>query len=776
MRNELEIMERIERYLDGELQPEDRAAFEKQLADDPELREEVQLQQDLMSGIARAAWKDKVQQARRRYVRRQRFWKGGTGGFVALVVVVALLWRPWAREGHPKPYMLPAAASILDTTHRTDTTPKTDTANPAGRVAAPGAVGLPWKITLPGVVDSAGARFALKKGQHDSTSKKVDDVDTHLPPETFRIDATRDTVVETKGGIVFAIPAGAFLLDDGQAAVGGVQLLVREALNPASIIRAGLSTLSDDQLLESGGMFSVNASKDGKALRMDPARGVYAEIPTDSVKPGMQLYSGKRLTDGTIDWVNPQPLEHDLMPVDMQTLDFYPHPYLDSLRSWGYNSRNKAFTDSLYYSFAQLFGSQEDELASTRIGVVQYDEATTGEIVPPPVKNRQVTDTVYPQRDSTSSRRDLPCNINPAKIKAIWNKQFQNTLLATREFEERLRWIHRTENGAILDLYVSHLDRNLSDIDSMTAKLLTRQGKKMLSEKFRYFHDRKDGKVRNGSRQFQQLRDYYQQKEKLFTEAAVQTEREFRATQAEADRRRRAHQDDSILRTDWNYSQEMAFNLSRVCRQLGYDQALAARPLARYVYRARLSILGWCNLDRAVGTATKDQVTTRIIDAQTGKSAVISYPPLTIQVSGSEGYDRVNVYLLPDKLSSFIRLPGDNKKYEGKLNDGMTYNLVCIAYKKDQAFYHFESNIGAGDHSPLTLDMIGTAELDRRLNLVGRGTQAADIQKENDWFRFEFTDRTRQENWDRTNALRCRVMRLLFPCLLLNERECQVTY
>jgi len=770
MRNELEIMERIERYLDGELSPEDRAAFEKQLADDPGLREDLQLQQDLMSGIARAAWKDKVQQARRRYVRRQRFWKGGAGGFVVLIVVVALVWRPWVHEGHRKPYMLPAAASVLDTTHRTDTTRKTETANPAGRVASPGAVGLPWKITLPGVVDSAGARFALKKGQHDSTSKKVDDVDTHLPPETFRIDATRDTVVETKGGIVFAIPAGAFLLDDGQAADGAIQLLVREALDPASIIRAGLSTLSGDQLLESGGMFSVNASKDGKALRMDPARGVYAEIPTDSVKPGMQLYSGKRLTDGTIDWVNPQSLEHDLVPVDMQTLDFYPHPYLDSLRSWGYNSRTKAFTDSLYYSFAQLFGSDQGT------GVVTFRDETIMPGAPQRSDDRQVTDTVYPQRDSTSNRRDLPCNINPAKIKAIWNKQFQNTLLATREFEERLRWIHRTGNGAILDLYVSHLDRNLSDIDSMAAKLLTRQGKKMLSEKFRYFHDRKDGKVRNGSGQFQQLRDYYQQKEKLFTEAAVQTEREFRATQAEADRRRQAHQEDSVSRVYWNYKQEMAFNLSRVCRQLGYDPALAVRPPARYVYRARLSILGWCNLDKAVGSATRDRVTTSIIDAQTGKNAIISYSPLTIQVSGSEAYDRVNVYLLPDKLSSFIRLSGDNKKYEGKLNDGMTYNLVCIAYKKEQAFYHYESNIGAGDHPPLMPDMIGAAELDRRLNLVGRGTQAVDIQKENDWFRFEFTDRTRQENWDRTNALRCTVMRLLFPCLLLKERECQFMY
>jgi hypothetical protein len=754
MRNELEIMERIERYLDGELSHEEKAAFERQLADDPGLREDLRLQQELMSGVARAAWKDKILQAKGRYIRRQRFWKWGIGGLVVAIVIVALVWRPLIRGG--------AQMKMVDSVSRA--------AGPVGKAKADTAGPVPPVAMVPvrpvdtavanSRASSADTNELRQNGQRDSNALQLDESYKHLAPEAFTIDATRDTVVETRAGIVFSIPAGAFLQDNGQTAAGAIDLIVREALDPASIIRAGLSTFSGEQLLESGGMFSLDASKDGKALTIDPSRAVYAEVPADTIKPGMQLYAGKRLADGRIDWIDPQPLEHDLVAVDIRTLDLYPHPYLDSLRSWGYDSRKKAFTDSLYYSFAQLFDPSANSvtpgIARERTG---YDD-------------NQVTDTI--KGDSSAPPMLLPCNINPAKIKAIWSDQFQNTLLGTREFEERMRWIHRTESGAILDLYVSHLDRNLSDIDSMAANLLTGQGEKLLREKFRYFYDRKDGKVRNGSRQFQRLRDYYQQKEKLFTEAAAQTEREFRATQAEADRRRRAHQDDSVLRTDWNCSQEMAFNLSRVCRQLGYDPALAARPPARGVYRVRLSLVGWCNLDRAVATTTRDQVTTSITDAQTGKRAAISYSPLSIQVSGTETFDRVCVYLLPDKLSSFIRLSGDNKKYEGKLNDGMKYNLVCVAYKKEQAYYHYESNIGAGDHPPLTLAMIGAVELDRQLNLVGRGMQVVDLQKENSWFRFEFTDRTRQENWDKTNALRCTVMRLLFPCLLLTESGCRV--
>lgn len=41
-----DISGRIQAYLDGELQPEDRAAFEKELADNPALREELQLQEE----------------------------------------------------------------------------------------------------------------------------------------------------------------------------------------------------------------------------------------------------------------------------------------------------------------------------------------------------------------------------------------------------------------------------------------------------------------------------------------------------------------------------------------------------------------------------------------------------------------------------------------------------------------------------------------------------------------------------------------------------------
>jgi hypothetical protein len=137
-----------------------------------------------------------------------------------------------------------------------------------------------------------------------------------------------------------------------------------------------------------------------------------------------------------------------------------------------------------------------------------------------------------------------------------------------------------------------------------------------------------------------------------------------------------------------------------------------------------------------------------------------------------EAYDRIYVYLLPNKLSSFIRLSGTDGKFMGQLDDLMKYDLVCVAYKQEQAFYHYQGNIGSGDHPPVTLDSIGKADLDRRLNLAGSIGQAADLQRENAYFQFEITDEARRKNVAKVWALQCTVMRLLFPCFLPGEKQC----
>ena len=160
-------------------------------------------------------------------------------------------------------------------------------------------------------------------------------------------------------------------------------------------------------------------------------------------KPGMQLFEGERKEDGSIDWVNPKALDNFLIPVDIYSLNFYPPDYENTLEELCYDVKDKSFTDSLYYSFSHLYSLNNEpiQIVDTEVNFESDSVAYTYEY-----------DAII-----DSSR----LYINPAKIKSIWSKEFNNTLLATREFEKRLKVIFGTCNGLILDLYINNLDKNM---------------------------------------------------------------------------------------------------------------------------------------------------------------------------------------------------------------------------------------------------------------------------------------------------------------------------
>ena len=763
MRNELERIENIQRFLAGELSAEERAIFDRELADNPGLQEELRLQQALLRGIQRITWKEKIGRARKRYWRQQRFFKGGAAGFGLVIVAGVIVWA----------LRTPTRQVAMDNRHQRENTVVTVA---AGKTKAFNHVGdttsgvlstpadRPLRQNVPGQTIVSTAQSSDTGGMPMTSVQLPAEADKALPVQRFRIDAMRDTVLETQGGILLSIPAGSFLEKDGRITTGILNLVVREALTPAAIMQAGLSTLSGGNVLETGGMFFVDASKEGKALDLDSVKGIYAEIPTDSARPGMQLYSGKQGADGVIDWIDPRQLTHDLVPVDIHLLNFYPPGYLDSLAHWGYDSHNKKFTDSLYYSFAQFFAPGNDDN--------RYGE---GKIFAPGTERSRYADPIDQISDTTKSTRppSLPCGLNPARIKAIWNESFRNTLISTREFEERLPWIHRSDNEALLNLYVQHLDKPLYIIDSLAARLL-RSKNASLSARFLTFYSRHDGRANISSRQLDDLRAYYEEKVRVFTEAIAKTERAFWDKQAaldrEADQERQAHETDSSARENRNFNEELAFNLRNICRQLGYDPAIVRRPPTKNSYKVRLGILGWCNIDRA----TRERVSFTVVDEQTNRTAHIDYQSASIRVAQYQRYDRVYSYLLPDQLSSFIRLSGASGTYMGKLNAAMRYDLVCIGYKGEQAFYYYQKDLTSGDHPPVELDSIRQEELKRRLNAIASRTQAADLERENAYFRFEIRDQERRKAVEKIMELQCMILRKFFPCIELRVNRCQL--
>ena len=682
MRNELELIVTIEKYLNNGLSAEEKTAFEKDLSADPQLQEAVALQREIMQGITNLSLKQNIQLAKKKYYRIRNFTKWGLASLVVIAVVVAILVYSGKKSNNSLSFALPE--------------------------------------------------------YNELHQKQWADADKRLAPQKFLINASRDTIVETKSGMVVQIPANGFLTENKQPATGQIELIVKEANDAAGIMRAGLSSTSGDQLLESAGMFLLDARQNERILSINPTAGLYIELPADTVQPGMKLFKGKRLADGRIDWVDPQPLEHNLTPVNINMLNFYPPLYLDSLARWGYNITDKKFTDSLYYSFADWFLDPMPE---------------------------EIGEHIYVDSSGTNYNwfGYIKCAINPAKIKAIWNEQFQNTLLATREFEERMSVIHKLESNTLLDLYINNLDKKLYEIDSMAASIAVEY------QQFRDFAARRDGAVKLNSAQSQQLRKYYENKTQTFMTAVAKTNHEFWEKQKQLDEeaanKHTEHYNDSLDNNTRRFEEELDLNLKSAYKQLGYDTSGTPRLPAANVYRAQITTTGWYNIDKYVTEATTNRTTLNYTDSSSGKTATIKYESVSFQLNKPEQYDDLYVYLLPDSLNSFMRLMPVNGQYTEKLNELITYKLVCVGYKGDRAFFYSQPAIEPKAYTNIELAEISTSELNRLLNQDKNRNPGAGVQKELTYYQFNKKDKIRQKNNADMKLLKHKISLVIFECL-----------
>ncbi len=718
MRKELELIETIENYLKGNLSETDKVAFEKKINENPELKKEVELQKQILKGIERTGLKQSAKQGFKKHKFNKGLKNWGLGGLAVAVIALSsvFVYNNVAKSEHKE-----------------------------------------------------NAAYDLPE-LNEQGEKLWSDADKYLEPQNFELNADQDTVVETADGIVIAIPANSFLDANGQPAKGKIQLEVKEALNASDIMKAGLNTKSGDKLLETGGMFYINARQDGASLKIDSKNPLYAEVPTDEVKPGMQLFEGKRLADGSIDWVNPKPIVKDLIPVDILSLNFYPPNYLDSLKSWGYNKKDKKFTDSLYYSFASYFTEEYNKLLEAE--AVNHMNWLFN----------KAANNIYSQQDRLDTTGYKPINnnlftgpfgINPSKIKAIWNEKFQNTLLATREFEERLPFIFRTCDNEVLDMYINNLDKNLSSIDSMVAQPFNNlpqateewDGYKKGYPEFLKFAARGDGKVKNGNTNVRLLKAYYEQKSKMYADAIAKTQNEFWQKQVDAnlkaEEKRANYSEKDIVRLEDNFKKELNVNLDEAYRQLGKKRP---RPTPEAPYGVHITTTGWLNVDTYVIESTLTRTTLDYTDPQTGKKAVIKYEPLTVSISDYKNYDRVLVYLLPEELNSFMRVANKNEVFEEKLNELMTYKMICIAYKGEESFYFSQDNVKPGSLS-VSLVKTTNADIKTNVNKISKRSQSKAMNDELNYFAFEKEEAKRQVELEKINELTNKIRPVIFPCM-----------
>jgi len=375
----------------------------------------------------------------------------------------------------------------------------------------PSLLGLVLIISLTECASPSTAENA-KMSRNDPFKKSM------VSSQNFLIDSSQDQVIEGKDGTRIVLPKACFLNDKGEVVQGMVSIELAEALSLEDMLSSNLTTDAAGTLGESAGALYFNASLDGEKLSINPDVPIYIEVPTADKKAGMMAHVGLRDEDGNMSWLNPKPVQSYLVPVDILQLDFYPAGFEDTVASGlpfrGQDTLSKKLTDSLYFS---LTDSAWTWMASGFTHTL-YNEPLYN-------SNAKVVDGKYTARsfryyDDKLQREAWrytiyteslsATGIDPIIIKTIWDDKFQNTLLATREFETRLQSIFKSCEDEVLELYIKNLGLKLWEIDSMASEALKSKGKEELAQKFRAFADQRLGKVKGANRYASLLKYQYE--------------------------------------------------------------------------------------------------------------------------------------------------------------------------------------------------------------------------------------------------------------------------
>ncbi len=129
--------------------------------------------------------------------------------------------------------------------------------------------------------------------------------DPFLPPvpvQSYSLDATQDQILTLKGGTLLGFEAGSFE-QNGKPVSGPVTIEVKEYTQLSDFLADGMSTVSNGQLLETGGSLDVSAAFKGQKCELAKGKPLRIAFRRNAEVEGMETFVGNRTNDGRMNWV-----------------------------------------------------------------------------------------------------------------------------------------------------------------------------------------------------------------------------------------------------------------------------------------------------------------------------------------------------------------------------------------------------------------------------------------------------------------------------------------
>lgn len=121
------------------------------------------------------------------------------------------------------------------------------------------------------------------------------------PSQRFVVSGTKTSVIKGKKGTVLYIDPKAFVTASGENPGNSIEIELKELLSTNDLLRSAAQTVSDGDLLVSGGSYFIGASSNGKALQIKQGQSLKVEFPKITTE-NMELFYGEKDSTGTMNW------------------------------------------------------------------------------------------------------------------------------------------------------------------------------------------------------------------------------------------------------------------------------------------------------------------------------------------------------------------------------------------------------------------------------------------------------------------------------------------
>lgn len=120
--------------------------------------------------------------------------------------------------------------------------------------------------------------------------------------QCFKVKANEEITICGKEGTKIVIPKNALVKAHNKNVTGEVIIELKEFYSKADIVTSNLHSVSNGQLLETGGMIYVSAICSGEKLNLRTGDSMKIEFASEGRTKGMQTFIGKGL-NGQVNWV-----------------------------------------------------------------------------------------------------------------------------------------------------------------------------------------------------------------------------------------------------------------------------------------------------------------------------------------------------------------------------------------------------------------------------------------------------------------------------------------